>query len=78
MDWRGSGVDEKGLDASSGRELVAIDPRYFRPTEVDLLVGDAAKAHAHLGWRHEVGLDLKLITEMVREDLKGVGTTKRG
>ena len=50
--WRGRGVDEVGLDARSGKELVRIDPRYFRPTEVDLLQGDPSKAHARLGWRH--------------------------
>ena len=49
--------------------LVEVDPRYFRPTEVDLLVGDPTKAHEKLGWRHETKLD-DLVAEMVREDLK--------
>ena len=67
--WRGSGVDEKGLDARSGRILVKIDPRYFRPTEVDLLVGDSTKAREKLGWRHKVSFDA-LVAEMVQADLE--------
>jgi GDPmannose 4,6-dehydratase len=69
LEWRGEGVDEKGIDAASGRVLVEVDPRYFRPTEVDLLIGDSTKAHERLGWRHETKLD-ELIAEMMREDLK--------
>ena len=67
--WEGDGVDEKGYDAASGRLLVAVDPRYFRPTEVDLLIGDAGKARRKLGWRHKIGAR-DLAREMVREDLK--------
>jgi GDPmannose 4,6-dehydratase len=67
--WRGSGVDEKGLDARSGRILVEIDPRYFRPTEVDLLIGDSTKAREKLGWRHKVSFDA-LVAEMVQADLE--------
>jgi GDPmannose 4,6-dehydratase len=67
--WRGSGVDEKGLDARSGRTLVGIDPRYFRPTEVDLLIGDSTKAREKLGWRHKVSFDA-LVAEMVQADLE--------
>jgi GDPmannose 4,6-dehydratase len=67
--WRGSGVDEKGLDARSGRILVKIDPRYFRPTEVDLLIGDSTKAREKLGWRHKVSFDA-LVAEMVQADLE--------
>ena len=51
--WSGRGVEEKGIDRRSGRVLVEIDPRYFRPLEVDCLLGDPAKAREHLGWRHE-------------------------
>jgi GDPmannose 4,6-dehydratase len=68
MRWQGQGVDEKGLDAS-GRVLVAVDPRYFRPTEVETLLGDPAKAHAKLGWAPRVSFR-ELVAEMVREDLK--------
>jgi GDPmannose 4,6-dehydratase len=67
--WRGSGVDEKGLDARSGRTLVGIDPRYFRPTEVDLLMGDSTKAREKLGWRHKVSF-AALVAEMVQADLE--------
>ena len=69
--WRGEGVDEVGVDPASGRVLVQVDPRYFRPTEVDLLIGNAAKAHARLGWRHETGWR-ELCAEMVREDLLAI------
>ncbi|TDX88318.1 GDPmannose 4,6-dehydratase [Neorhizobium sp. R1-B] len=69
IEWRGQGVDEKGYDVTSGQCVVEIDPRYFRPTEVDLLIGNPAKAHQKLGWRHETNLD-QLVAEMVREDLK--------
>jgi GDPmannose 4,6-dehydratase len=66
--WRGQGADEKGYDARTGRCLVEIDPRYFRPTEVDLLLGDPRKAHAKLGWRHETSAR-ELAREMVRSDV---------
>jgi len=69
IDWRGEGVGEKGYDTMSGRCVVEIDPLYFRPTEVDLLLGDPTKAHTKLGWKHETSLD-QLVSEMVREDLK--------
>ncbi|WP_395019656.1 GDP-mannose 4,6-dehydratase [Dongia sp.] len=69
IEWKGSGVAEKGLCAKTGKTLVEIDPRYFRPTEVDLLIGDPRKAQEKLGWKHEIKLD-QLVSEMVREDLK--------
>ncbi len=69
IEWRGKGIDEKGVDAITGAELVAIDPRYFRPTEVDLLLGDATKARERLGWRHTIPFR-EMVAEMVREDLK--------
>jgi GDPmannose 4,6-dehydratase len=69
--WRGSGRDEKGIDAADGRPLVEIDPRYFRPTEVDALVGDAGKAREKLGWRHTTTFEA-LVTEMVEADLAAV------
>jgi GDPmannose 4,6-dehydratase len=70
--WEGSGVGEKGRDAKTGKLLVEVDPRYFRPTEVDLLIGDPSKAREKLGWRHEATLD-DLVSEMVREDLLAAG-----
>ncbi|HLT01727.1 MAG TPA: GDP-mannose 4,6-dehydratase [Geminicoccaceae bacterium] len=69
--WRGQGVDEVGICARSGRELVRVDPRYFRPTEVDLLQGDASKARARLGWRHRTTF-AELVREMVEADLAAV------
>jgi GDPmannose 4,6-dehydratase len=66
--WEGDGLDEIGREARTGAALVRIDPAYFRPTEVDLLVGDAAKARRALGWRHEVTLE-GLVEEMVAADL---------
>jgi GDPmannose 4,6-dehydratase len=69
--WRGHGVDEKGYDRKSDQCLVAVDPGYFRPTEVDLLVGNAAKAHKKLGWRHTTTFD-QLVEEMMENDLTQV------
>src|SRR5262245_33450401 len=66
--WRGRGVEEKGVDQSTGRVLVEVDPRYFRPTEVDSLLGDASKARAKLGWRQKTNFE-QLVTEMVEADL---------
>lgn len=67
--WSGDGVDEIGRCASTGKTLVAIDPRYFRPTEVELLIGDPTKAHEKLGWRHTTG-PRELCREMVLSDLE--------
>jgi GDPmannose 4,6-dehydratase len=65
--WRGKGVDEKGIDAKTGDTLVEIDPRYFRPTEVDFLLGDPTKAHTKLGWRHRTSF-ADLVRDMVKAD----------
>jgi len=67
--WEGSGVKEKGVDEQSGNVLVEVDPRYFRPTEVETLLGDSTKAREKLGWTPEISLE-KMVAEMVREDLK--------
>ncbi len=67
--WKGEGVDEVGFDEKSGAELVKIDPRYFRPTEVDLLLGDPSKAKAKLGWEHTTPFR-DLVKEMVASDLE--------
>ena len=66
--WHGDGVNEVGKDAATGKVLVEIDPRYFRPTEVDFLVGDASKAKEKLGWEAKIGLE-ELVSEMVRAKL---------
>jgi GDPmannose 4,6-dehydratase len=71
LEWRGSGVEEKGVDAHSGRIRVEIDPRYFRPTEVDVLLGDPTKARTKLGWRHKVPFEA-LVQQMVEADLAAV------
>jgi GDPmannose 4,6-dehydratase len=65
--WRGRAVEEKGVDKSTGEVLVEVDPRYFRPTEVDCLVGDPSKARAKLGWRHRTSFDT-LVADMVQAD----------
>lgn len=67
--WEGEGVDEKGYCAETGAPRVAVDPRYFRPTEVELLIGDPTKAHEKLGWRHETS-PRALAREMVEADLR--------
>jgi GDPmannose 4,6-dehydratase len=76
IEWRGRGIEEQGLDAKSGRVLVEVDPRYFRPTEVDLLIGDAAKAKAKLGWQYETNWRA-LCEEMVAEDMVVVPKEER-
>jgi GDPmannose 4,6-dehydratase len=68
LSWTGAGVDEIGSD-EAGRCLVSVDPRYFRPAEVDTLLGDSSKARRELGWSPKIGFDA-LVREMVREDLK--------
>ena len=71
IEWQGSGVDEKGYDKKTGKVLVDVNPRYFRPTEVELLWGDPSKAERELGWKRKV--DFKgLIRMMVEADLANV------
>ncbi len=69
LEWKGQGVNEKGFDSRTGDLVVAVDPRYFRPTEVDLLIGDPTKARNKLGWTHKTS-PRELAREMVQEDLK--------
>ncbi len=71
IEWQGEGVDEKGIDSKTGRTLIEIDPRYFRPTEVDLLLGDPSKAKEKLGWTHTTSFK-DLVKEMVASDLDAV------
>ncbi|MCF8383439.1 MAG: GDP-mannose 4,6-dehydratase [Chlorobium sp.] len=75
IDWQGSGADEKGVDRRTGKVLVAIDPEYYRPTEVDLLIGNPAKAKEKLGWEPEIKFD-ELVGLMARADWEKV--KKRG
>lgn len=71
LEWIGKGIDEKGIDKTTGKVLVEIDPNYFRPTEVDLLVGDASKAKSLLGWEPKVGIE-ELVKIMVKADWERV------
>lgn len=75
IEWQGEGIAEQGIDRSTGETLIEIDPRYFRPTEVDHLLGDPGKAHERLGWKHSTPFST-LVNEMIdadRRTLKGNG-----
>jgi GDPmannose 4,6-dehydratase len=74
--WRGEGANEQGVEVGTDRVLVEIDPRYFRPNEVDNLVGDPSKAREKLGWTHETDFDA-LCAEMLREDMLAVAEERR-
>ncbi len=76
IEWRGTGLEEKGIDAGSGQVLIEIDARYFRPSEVDLLIGDPSKARQRLGWRQKISFD-DLVKEMVDADLVAVRREKK-
>jgi len=69
IEFTGEGVNEKGIDKKTGKALIEVDPRYFRPAEVDLLLGDSSKAREQLGWKPKYDLNM-LVKEMVKEDLK--------
>jgi GDPmannose 4,6-dehydratase len=69
IEWRGCGVEEQGIDVATGNAVIKVDSRYFRPTEVDTLLGDPSKAQAKLGWKAEIGFDA-LVKEMVDADLE--------
>ncbi len=75
IEWRGSGVDEKGIDANTGRVLVEVDPRYFRPTEIHRLCGDAAKARDRLGWRPRTSFR-DMVREMVASDVRDMAADR--
>ena len=66
--WRGVGVEEKGVEQATGEVLVEVDPRYFRPTEVEALLGDSSKARSRLGWRHKTSFE-ELVKDMVDADM---------
>ena len=69
IEWQGSGVDEQGIDTKTGKSIVKVDPRYFRPFELEALKGDASRARAELGWQPKISFD-ELVDEMVEEDLR--------
>jgi len=75
--WSGEGVEEMGRDAETGKILVRVDPAYFRPTEVDLLLGDPTKARNKLGWQHRTALK-DLVAEMVEADMRLAALERRG
>jgi GDPmannose 4,6-dehydratase len=68
IEWKGKGIDEKGIDKATGKTIIEIDPKYFRPTEVDLLIGDATKARTVLGWKPKYTVQ-QLCEEMVKSDI---------
>jgi GDPmannose 4,6-dehydratase len=76
LEWQGSGTDEQGIDTKTGQVVIRIDPRYFRPAEVDLLLGDPAKAKRQLGWELKTSFD-QLVNMMVDADLKQAEREKR-
>ena len=67
IEWKGKGVDEVGIDRNTGKQIVAVDPRYFRPTEVEALLGDPSKAKKQLGWEAKTSF-VELVKEMVAAD----------
>lgn len=75
IEWRGAGVDEVGVDTTTGAEIVRIDPRYFRPAEVEQLLGDPTKAREKLGWRHATSF-AELVAEMVAADMTCVASER--
>jgi len=76
IEWKGKGVEEVGIDAASGKILVKVDSRYFRPTEVELLLGDPSKARRVLGWKHSINFP-DLVTDMMASDMKVVAEESR-
>jgi len=71
INWEGTGQEEKGIDTKTGKTIIEVDKKYYRPTEVDLLLGDATKAGKELGWKPKIKLN-DLIKIMVRSDLKKI------
>jgi len=69
VQWQGTGVEEKGYEKATGKCIVAVDPKYFRPTEVETLLGDPSRAKEKLGWKPRISFD-QLVEEMVKQDLK--------
>lgn len=72
LTWEGEGLEEEGIDIETGKVLVSVDPYYFRPAEVDYLLGNAKKASMEIGWKPEIGIE-ELVAEMVEADLKKLG-----
>ncbi len=75
IDWKGKGVEETGIDRSSGKTIVRIDPKYYRPTEVELLLGDSTKAREKLGWKPQIHFD-QLVEQMVKSDYDALRSSR--
>jgi GDPmannose 4,6-dehydratase len=69
IDWQGAAENEKGINKKTGKVIIEVDPKYFRPTEVELLIGDPSKAHRELGWKHKYSLN-QLVSEMMKADVE--------
>ena len=69
LEWQGEAENEKGINRKTGKVIIEVDPKYFRPTEVELLIGDPSKAHRELGWKHKYSLD-QLVSEMMKADVE--------
>ena len=69
LEWQGEAENEKGINKKTGKVIIEVDPKYFRPTEVELLIGDPSKAHRELGWKHKYSLD-QLVSEMMKADVE--------
>jgi GDPmannose 4,6-dehydratase len=69
IQWQGKGIEEKGINPANGKTIVAVDPRYFRPTEVETLLGEPSKAKQNLGWEPKISFE-DLVKEMTRSDLE--------
>jgi GDPmannose 4,6-dehydratase len=77
ISWSGKGIEEIGVDNETGKTVIEIDPKYFRPAEVDILRGDATKAKERLGWKHQVSLE-EIVKDMVESDMEVVAREQRG
>lgn len=77
LEWQGQGIDEKGIDRATGRSLVEIDPKYFRPSEVEQLLGDPTKARTKLGWNPSKTSFEQLVEIMVAHDMEFVKQVRR-
>jgi GDPmannose 4,6-dehydratase len=69
LEWQGEAENEKGINKKTGKVIIEVDPKYFRPTEVELLIGDPSKAHRELGWKHKYSLN-QLVSEMMKADVE--------
>jgi GDPmannose 4,6-dehydratase len=76
IEWEGEGSSERGIDSSSGKTIVSIDPKYYRPIDIDSVLGDATKAQRELGWTPEVKFD-ELVEIMMKADMESAQATQQ-